>query len=70
MARHASGIARHAAITGVQLPETRRELQRRTMTPLRRASSGSNAENDDPQPQVPLAFGLLNLKPEAWSSST
>jgi hypothetical protein len=28
------------------------------------------AENDEPQPQVRLAFGLLNLKPAPWSVST
>ena len=43
--------------------------QRLPVTALR-AKAVSHAENDDPQPQEPFEFGLLNLKPAPCSPST
>ena len=43
--------------------------KRKRRTPLRSAAvqiraDATYAENDDPQPQPPVAFGFLNVKPE------
>ena len=41
-------------------------------TTLRRSPSPVLHQNftDEPQPQLPVVFGLLNLKPEPWTPST
>jgi hypothetical protein len=35
-----------------------------------RVRSGDQTWKDEPQPQVPVTFGLPNLKPEPWVLST
>jgi hypothetical protein len=48
----------------------RKEADLRLAGGALRAQLGRQAENDEPQPQEPFEFGLLNLKPAPCSPST
>lgn len=60
-----------AADTLRSLGEGGSALDRLELSAPSRSSAGRfQTLNEEPQPQVPLTFGLPNLKPDPWTPST
>ena len=58
--RSSASSGSHVTVTGPDGPKMRSV----------RVFSFVQAENDEPQPQVPVEFGFWNLKPEPCAPST